>query len=67
MKTKIPSFIINAPSDEGKDNDSAADWAWVISHEINLCEEGEDSDISSYSELKAAKKCLKELMLESAA
>jgi len=65
MKTKIPQFITCMPSDNGHDDRDPNEWAWVVLHEIDLYEEGEDSDIKSPSQYNQAKKCLAKLRNES--
>ena len=58
---KIPGFIVASPSDNGNDNGSASEWAWIIQHEIDLFEEGEESDIRTRAQLATAKRCLEKL------
>lgn len=64
MKTKIPSFIMSSPDDNGN-ADTPENWAWVIQHEIDLYEEGQDDpDIKNNRQYQQAKKCLESLLME---
>lgn len=58
----IPKCIHSAPSDNGNDDASVADWLYVVRHEIDLYEEGQDSpDIKTRAQYNAAKSAFTKL------